>query len=244
MRIKPLHDWAVIKRTGEGEMTAGGIIIPGVAREKSAEGIVEAIGPGKFIAAGKGGKKERFVPTTVKPGQRVAFVNYMAKDLEIDGAEVTLVREEDMLGTYEEAGYPAVKESHRLLVREELPPPSVRKKQRNALVPAGGAQAASGRTGEKTVKKQGKVLKTKEAGPAERGPKKGEGAGKNKMEATERETAAKTAGKSKKKVDPQRGGKTTSPKRVPEKRAGGKALVSERHSVKRKGAEKTKRTKK
>jgi chaperonin GroES len=99
MNIKPLHDWAVIKISEPEEKTTTGIIIPEIAKEKPLEGIVAAIGPGRYRTE-KG--RTKFIPTTLKPGQRVTFLQYMARELELDGEVITLVREDDILGTYEE----------------------------------------------------------------------------------------------------------------------------------------------
>ena len=99
MKLKPLHDWAVIKRFNAEEKTAGGIIIPDVAKERPSEGVVISIGPGKYTVE-KG--RLKFTPTTIKPGQRIFYSEYSATDAELDGREFTLVREEDILGTFEE----------------------------------------------------------------------------------------------------------------------------------------------
>lgn len=106
MKIRPLHDWAVVKRVPAEEKSAGGIIIPDMAKEKPADAVIVAIGPGKLVpekGKPKGKEKKKvFVPTVLKPGQRVIFVDYMAKDFEVDGVEITMIREEDVLGTYDE----------------------------------------------------------------------------------------------------------------------------------------------
>jgi chaperonin GroES len=156
MKIRPLHDWAVIKRVDAGEKTAGGIIIPATARKKSAEGIVEAVGPGKYTTQGRE-KKEKFVPTTVKPGQRIIFTDFSARDVEVDRREITLVREEDILGIYEAGKHLAVKELH------PAPVPSQR----------GNAAATSGE-----VKKAARKKAFKEVLPKE-GSEKEDAAGKN-----------------------------------------------------------------
>jgi chaperonin GroES len=100
MKIKPLHDWAVIKISEPEEKTAAGIIIPEIAKDEPSEGIVVAIGSGRYrIEKGR----MKFIPTTLRPGQRVIFLKYMAQEVELEGEMITLVREEDILGTYEEA---------------------------------------------------------------------------------------------------------------------------------------------
>ena len=108
MKLKPLQDWAVIQRVEPKEKTAAGIIIPDTAKDKPTEGIVLAIGPGKFeTEKGKEKEKEKkkekkFVPTVVKPGQRIIYGKYSAREIELEGETIILVREEDVLGTVEE----------------------------------------------------------------------------------------------------------------------------------------------
>jgi chaperonin GroES len=104
MKLIPQNDWAVIRPTLPEKKTAGGIIIPDTAAEKPLEGVVEAIGPGayeeeKTDEKTKKEKKERkFVPTTVKPGQRVLYQKYSGQSFKTGGEEVILVRERDILG--------------------------------------------------------------------------------------------------------------------------------------------------
>ncbi len=100
MRLKPLHDWAVIRRIEPEEKTAGGIVIPDSAKDKPSQGIVEAIGPGRYKTE-QGKKEKKFIPTVLRPGQRVIFIDYMANDIEFNGEEITLIREDDILGTFE-----------------------------------------------------------------------------------------------------------------------------------------------
>jgi len=112
MNLKPLHDWAVIRPSEAKERTAAGIYIPDTAKEKPQEGIVEAIGPGAFEEEKKwrkktGEKKERrFVPTTVRPGDRVIYEQYAGQTYKIGEAERVLVRERDILGTLPAAPEP------------------------------------------------------------------------------------------------------------------------------------------
>ncbi len=104
MNIKPLNDWAVIVPSEAGERTAGGIFIPDSAKEKPAEGVVEAIGPGAFEEEEKFGKKKKekkerkFIPTTVKPGDRVLYERYAGQKITLGNVERLLVRERDILG--------------------------------------------------------------------------------------------------------------------------------------------------
>lgn len=106
MKLKLLQDWALIHRVEPEEKTAGGIIIPDSAKEKPTEGIVLAIGPGKYEAEKskeKDKKKEKkFIPTVLKPGQRIIYGKYSAREFDLDGETLTLVREEDVLGMVEE----------------------------------------------------------------------------------------------------------------------------------------------
>ena len=126
MKLKPLQDWAVIQLVEPKEKTAGGIIIPDSAKDKSTEGIVLAIGPGKFeTEKGKEKEKEKkkekkFVPTVLKPGQRIIYGKYSAREIEVDGETITLVREEDVLGTVEETGL-AEKRSSAVAEKHEQP---------------------------------------------------------------------------------------------------------------------------
>jgi chaperonin GroES len=106
MKLKPLQDWALIQPIEPKEMTAAGIIIPDSAKDKPTEGIVLAIGPGKFKTE-KGEEKEKekekkFIPTVLKPGQRIIYGKYSAREFELDREMMVLVREEDVLGTVEE----------------------------------------------------------------------------------------------------------------------------------------------
>jgi chaperonin GroES len=162
MKFKPLHDWAVIQRTDAEEKTAGGIIIPESAKEKPAEGIVVAIGPGKYKTdRDKEKKKKKFVPTTLKPGQRVIFARYMVTEIEIDDEEITLVREDDILGTVEESGALTVKKDYS--VREKpAHPVAIKEKAEIAPVAAPKKPAKKKAAPKKKMKKA--VKKKKAAG--------------------------------------------------------------------------------
>jgi chaperonin GroES len=103
MKVKPLHDWAVIRPSEPAEKTAGGLFIPDSAKDKPQEGLIEAIGPGALEEEKRDKKKDkkkerRFVPTVVKPGDRVAYGRYAGGTYIIDGEERVLVRERDILG--------------------------------------------------------------------------------------------------------------------------------------------------
>ena len=103
MKLKPLHDWAVILPSTGDERTAGGLYIPDTAKVKPQEGVVEAVGPGAYEEKKRGKKKEeekhrKFIPTTVKPGDRVLYEQYAGQTYKINGEERILVRERDILG--------------------------------------------------------------------------------------------------------------------------------------------------
>ncbi len=124
MKIRPLHDWAIITITDAGDRTAGGLIIPESAREKPAEGTVVSIGPGVYkLEKGKEKEKKRiFHPTSIKPGDGVVFSRYSTVEVELDGQTVSMIREEDILGTTEKKHPPVPRPEHRMAVTEERPP--------------------------------------------------------------------------------------------------------------------------
>ena len=101
MKFRPLQDLALIRPKAEPEKTTGGIIIPDMAKEKPQEGEILAVGPGRFKeerdTKGKVAEK-KFVQTVVKPGDRVLYEKYGVTKIELDGEELVLVREENILG--------------------------------------------------------------------------------------------------------------------------------------------------
>ncbi|SVD60488.1 uncharacterized protein METZ01_LOCUS413342 [marine metagenome] len=92
MGFKPLHDRVAVKRVGEEEKTAGGIIIPDTAQEKPSEGKIVAVGPG---AREKNGT---FVPMEVKVGDRILFGKWSGTEATIDGQELLIMQESDIMG--------------------------------------------------------------------------------------------------------------------------------------------------
>ena len=94
MKIRPLQDRLVVKRTQEEEKTKGGIIIPDTAKEKPVEGVVIAVGSGTTLKNGK------TVPLDVKAGDKVLFGKYSGTEVKIDGQELVLLREEDVLAVF------------------------------------------------------------------------------------------------------------------------------------------------
>ena len=92
MAFRPLHDRVVVKRIEEEAKTAGGIIIPDTAKEKPQQGEVVAVGPGARDEAGK------VVPLDVKVGDRVLFGKWSGTEVKLDGAELLIMKESDILG--------------------------------------------------------------------------------------------------------------------------------------------------
>jgi len=92
MAFRPLHDRVVVKRIEGEEKSRGGIIIPDSAKEKPQEGKVVAIGPGARDEAGK------LVPLDVKAGDRVLFGNWSGSEVKIDGEDLLIMKESDVLG--------------------------------------------------------------------------------------------------------------------------------------------------
>ena len=95
MSIRPLQDRLIVKRIDEEETTAGGIIIPDTAKEKPQEGKVIAVGKGKV---GEDGKVQKL---DVKKGDVVLFSKYGGTEVNIEGEEHLIIREDDVLGVVE-----------------------------------------------------------------------------------------------------------------------------------------------
>lgn len=95
MKIRPLQDRVIVKRIAEEEKTKGGIIIPDTAKEKPQEGRVVAVGKGKVNEDGK------IIPLDVKVNDRILFGKYSGSEINIDGEEHLIMREEDILGIIE-----------------------------------------------------------------------------------------------------------------------------------------------
>ena len=96
--IKPLHDRVIVRRIEEGEQIRGGIIIPDTAKEKPQEGEVVAAGEGKYKDDGTR------QPLDVRKGDRVLFGKYSGSEIKIDGEELLIMREDEILGIIERAG--------------------------------------------------------------------------------------------------------------------------------------------
>ncbi len=95
MTFRPLHDRVLIRRVEADNKTAGGIIIPDTAKEKPQEGEVIAIGPGARDESGK------LVPLDVKVGDRILFGKWSGTEIRIDGEELLIMKESDVMGIVE-----------------------------------------------------------------------------------------------------------------------------------------------
>jgi chaperonin GroES len=95
MKIRPIHDRVIVKRLEEERKTASGIVIPDTAAEKPDQGEVIAVGSGKITDEG------RVLPTTVKAGDRVLFGKYSGQTVIVEGQELLVMREEDIMGIVE-----------------------------------------------------------------------------------------------------------------------------------------------
>jgi len=91
MKVRPLYDRLLVHRIEDKETVKGGIIIPDTAKEKPQEGTVIAVGNGKIL---ENGTK---VPLDVKAGDKILFGKYSGTDIKIDGKEVLILREDDVL---------------------------------------------------------------------------------------------------------------------------------------------------
>jgi chaperonin GroES len=96
--IQPLHDRVIVKRIDEGEQVRGGIIIPDSAKEKPQEGEVIAAGLGKYKEDGTRQALD------VKAGDRVLFGKYSSSEIKVDGEELLIMREDEILGIIQRAG--------------------------------------------------------------------------------------------------------------------------------------------
>mgnify|MGYP003574636555 FL=1 len=95
MNIRPLHDRVIVKRIEEEETTKGGIIIPDTAKEKPSEGKIVAVGKGKVLDNGEVQALE------VKKGDKVLFGKYAGTEINIDGVEHLIMREDDIIAVVE-----------------------------------------------------------------------------------------------------------------------------------------------
>jgi chaperonin GroES len=95
MKFRPLHDRVVVRRIESEAKTAGGIIIPDTAKEKPQEGEIVAVGPGGRDEAGK------LLPIDLKVGDRILFGKWSGTEVKIDGEELLIMKESDVMGVIE-----------------------------------------------------------------------------------------------------------------------------------------------
>ncbi|RTZ59090.1 MAG: co-chaperone GroES [Gammaproteobacteria bacterium] len=95
MKIRPLHDRVVVRRLEEEKVSAGGIVIPDSATEKPSQGEVISVGNGKILDNGD------VKPLDVKAGDKVLFGKYSGTEVKIDGEELLVMREDDIMGVVE-----------------------------------------------------------------------------------------------------------------------------------------------
>ena len=94
-KIRPLHNRLIVKRLDEDDKTAGGIIIPDTAQEKPQEGEIVSVGPGAR------GDDNELIPLDVKAGDRVLFGKWSGTEVKIDGEELLIMKESDIMGVIE-----------------------------------------------------------------------------------------------------------------------------------------------
>jgi chaperonin GroES len=95
MNIRPLHDRVLVRRMEEETMSAGGIVLPGSAKEKPNQGEIISVGHGRILESGD------VRPMDVKAGDKVLFGQYSGTAVKVDGEELLMMREEDIMGVIE-----------------------------------------------------------------------------------------------------------------------------------------------
>ena len=103
MKFRPLHDRVVVRRLDAEAKTKGGIIIPDTAKEKPQEGEIVAVGPGARDEKGK------LVPIDLKKGDKILFGKWSGSEIKLDGEELLIMKESDVMGVVEGAAKPAHK---------------------------------------------------------------------------------------------------------------------------------------
>jgi len=97
MKFRPLHDRVVVKRLDAEEKSSGGIIIPDTAKEKPSQGEITAVGPGGSDENGK------LIPIDLQVGDRVLFGKWSGTEVKIDGKDLLIMKEGDIMGVFEES---------------------------------------------------------------------------------------------------------------------------------------------
>ena len=103
MKFRPLHDRVVVRRIEQESKSKGGIIIPDTAKEKPMQGEVVAVGPGARNEAGE------IVPLDLKPGDRILFGKWSGTEVKLDGEDLLIMKESDVMGVIEGAAGAAAK---------------------------------------------------------------------------------------------------------------------------------------
>ena len=103
MKFRPLHDRVMIRRIDPEAKTTGGILIPDTAQEKPMEGEVVAVGPGAR------NEKGTLVPLEVKKGDRILFGKWSGSEIKLDGEDLLIMKESDVMGVLEGAGLAILK---------------------------------------------------------------------------------------------------------------------------------------
>jgi chaperonin GroES len=96
-KLKPVGDRLAVRAVEQAEKTAGGIFLPDTAKEKSQEGIVVAVGPGRTLDNGT------LVPVSVQPGQHILYSKYAGSEMKVDGEDLLIISEKDVLAAFEPA---------------------------------------------------------------------------------------------------------------------------------------------
>jgi chaperonin GroES len=148
MKIKPLHDWVVIRTVESEERTAGGIFIPEAAQEKPQWGIVESVGSGIYEPERKKhpkGKK-KFIAAELKAGDQVLYERYAAREFTVNHEKVVMVRESSVLGTLESGHTSTALQTRGPGALEKKGPSALQKKEPGAVAtvkrPAGTKKTA------------------------------------------------------------------------------------------------------
>jgi chaperonin GroES len=105
MKFRPLHDRVVVRRVEQEEKTAGGIIIPDTAKEKPMEGEVVAVGPGARD------EKGQLRPLDVQEGDRILFGKWSGTEVKLDGEELLIMKESDIMGIVDASAIKAAKKA-------------------------------------------------------------------------------------------------------------------------------------
>jgi len=105
MKFRPLHDRVLVRRVEAEEKTKGGILIPDTAKEKPQEGEVIAVGPGARDETGK------LIPIDLKAGDRILFGKWSGTEIKIEGEELLIMKESDVMGVVQTGAAPARKKA-------------------------------------------------------------------------------------------------------------------------------------